>query len=469
MKRVYLETLGCAKNRVDSEIMLGALGGAGYGLTADPAAAEVIVVNTCAFLTAAVEEGIERLLALSEHKQPGAGACEKLVCAGCMSERYREALLDQVPEIDGLLGSSGFQELPALLDDLYAGRAGKAVRLLSKPHYAHYERRDGAAGADASARVQSTPAPYVYVKVAEGCSNMCSFCNIPFLRGYFSSRSIAAVVDEVRRHVDAGVREVNLISQDTSSYGVDRSDGADLERLLRAIDRVPGDYWVRLFYAYPNTFTPGAMEAIAGAEHIVPYLDMPFQHIADGVLRDMNRRIGEAQIRAKLEQLRATIPGLALRTTFIVGFPTETPADFRRLKGFVAEGWFDHVGVFAYSHEDNIKSAKFGDPIPARTKRRRRQALMAAQQAVAQRRNDARVGQVLPVLVQGYAEETALLLQGRAAFQGPEVDGVVYINEGTAAAGGFHAVEITEAHVYDLVGRIVEAGNGNSPSADCAD
>jgi ribosomal protein S12 methylthiotransferase len=455
MKRVYLETLGCAKNRVDSEIMLGALGGAGYGLTDDPAAAEVIVVNTCAFLTAAVEEGIERLLALSEHKQPGAGVCEKLVCAGCMSERYREALLDEVPEIDGLLGSSGFQELPALLDDLYAGRAGKAVRLLRKPHYAHYERRDGAAGTDAPARVQSTPAPYVYVKVAEGCSNMCSFCNIPFLRGYFSSRSIAAVVDEVRRHLDAGVREINLISQDTSSYGVDRSDGADLERLLRAIDRVPGDYWVRLFYAYPNTFTPGAMEAIAGAEHIVPYLDMPFQHIADGVLRDMNRRIGEAQIRARLEQLRATIPGLALRTTFIVGFPTETPADFRRLKGFVAEGWFDHVGVFAYSHEDNIKSAKFGDPIPARTKRRRRQALMAAQQAVAQRRNDARVGQVLPVLVQGYAEETALLLQGRAAFQGPEVDGVVYINEGTAAAGGFHAVEITAAHVYDLVGRLI--------------
>jgi ribosomal protein S12 methylthiotransferase len=320
------------------------------------------------------------------------------------------------------------------------------LRLLRKPHYAHYERQE---------RVQTTPAPFVYVKIAEGCSNMCSFCNIPSLRGYFSSRRVEAIVDEVRRHVDRGVREINLISQDTASYGVDLGDGSDLERLLRAVDRVPGEHWVRLFYSYPNTFTQGAMEAIAGAEHLVPYLDMPFQHIADGVLRDMNRRITETQIRAKLEALRATIPGLALRTTFIVGFPSESPADFRRLKGFVEEGWFDHVGVFAYSHEDNIKSARFGDPVPARTKRRRRAALLAAQQAVAQRRNAARVGQVLPVLVEGYAAETELLLQGRAAFQGPEVDGVVYINEGTAAAGGFHHVEITEAHVYDLVGRLV--------------
>jgi len=458
MKRVYLETLGCAKNRVDSEIMLGALGEHGYAVSDDPAAAEVIIVNTCAFLTAAVEEGIDRLLTLSDYKS--AGACEKLVCAGCMSERYREALLEEVPEVDGLLGSSNFQDMPALLDDLYAGRGSRVVRLLKKPHYAHYEQQE---------RVQTTPAPYVYVKIAEGCSNMCSFCNIPSLRGYFSSRGVDAIVDEVRRHVDRGVREINLISQDTASYGVDLTDGTDLERLLRAVDRVPGDYWVRLFYSYPNTFTRGAMEAIAGAEHIVPYLDMPFQHIADGVLRDMNRRITESQIRAKLAELRERIPGLALRTTFIVGFPTETPADFRRLREFVNEGWFDHVGVFAYSHEDNIKAARFGDPVPARTKRRRRQALLAAQQAVSERRNAARVGQVIPVLVEGYAAETELLLQGRAPFQGPEVDGVIYINEGVAAAGAFHAVEITEAHVYDLVGRIVEGHRGYDTSVDRAD
>jgi ribosomal protein S12 methylthiotransferase len=448
MKSVYLETLGCAKNRVDSEIMLGALNKRGYGFTDDPSQAEVIVVNTCAFLTSATEESIERLLELSDFKagSDAGGRCEKLVSAGCLSERYRDALLDEIPELDGLLGSSNFHEIPDLLDDLYAGKGTERVRLLRKPHYAHYEGHE---------RIQTTPRPYVYVKVAEGCSHMCSFCNIPFLRGYFSSRDITSIVNEVRGHVEHGIREINLISQDTSSYGVDREDGANLERLLRAFEEVEGDFWVRLFYAYPNTLGEGAMDAIAESRHVVPYLDMPFQHISDGVLRDMNRRITEKQIRAKLEQLRVRIPDLALRTTFITGFPTESEEDFKRLKAFVAEGWFDHVGVFAYSHEDNIKSARYGDPVPARVKRLRRRTLLGVQQRVAAKRNAGRVGQVLPVLVEGPSVETELLLQGRAAFQGPEVDGMVLINEGTAVAGGFNRVEITEAHAYDLVGRIV--------------
>ncbi|MCH8887582.1 MAG: 30S ribosomal protein S12 methylthiotransferase RimO [SAR324 cluster bacterium] len=450
-KRVYMETLGCAKNRVDSEIMLAALRAEGYGFSDDPAAAEVIVVNTCAFLTAATEEGIERLLALSDFKTEG--VCEKLVCAGCMSERYRETLLEEIPELDGLLGSSNFQDIPRLLDDLYNGHEGPLVRLLDKPHYAHFEKLE---------RIQTTPAPYVYVKVAEGCSNMCSFCNIPSLRGYFSSRRVEDVVAEVRGHVARGVREINLISQDTSSYGIDLADGPNLETLLRAVDAVEGEFWVRIFYAYPNTFTPGALDALAGATHIVPYLDMPFQHISDSVLRDMNRRITEKKIRAKLEEMKAAIPQLALRTTFITGFPSETEADFERLLAFVREGWFDHVGVFSYSHEDNIKSARFGDPIPNKEKRRRRKALLEAQQLVTGFNNGRRIGSVLPVLVEGPSEETPLLLQGRTAFQGPEVDGVTYINEGQATAGEFHWVEITEAHAYDLIGRIVPGPKMNS-------
>ena len=444
-KSVYLETLGCAKNRVDSEIMLAALERGGYAFTDDPAAAQVIVVNTCAFLTSATEESIERLLELSGQKQ--AGACEKLVSAGCLSERYRESLLGEIPELDGLLGSSNFHEIPALLDDLYAGREGDKVRLQAKPHYAHYEHQ---------ARIQTTPAPYVYLKAAEGCSNMCSFCNIPFLRGYFSSRSIADLVEEARGHVGRGVRELNVISQDTSSYGVDRQDGATLAKLLRALDRIEGDFWVRLFYAYPNTFEAETIAAVAESRHIVPYLDMPFQHISDPVLKAMNRRTTEKQVRAKLEQLKTAIPGLALRTTFIVGFPNETEEDFARLKAFVKEGWFDHVGVFAYSHEDNIKSAKLGDPVPARVKRLRRKSILGLQQRVSAAKNAARVGQRLKVLVEGPHPETPLLLQGRAAFQGPEVDGLVLINEGTATAGDFHTVEITEAHEYDLVGGVVE-------------
>lgn len=444
-KRVYLETLGCSKNRVDSEIMLGALRKRGYGFTEDPAEAEVIVVNTCAFLTSATEESIDRLLALSDYK--GSGVCEKLLSAGCLSERYRDALLAEIPELDGLLGSSNFHELPELLDDLYAGIEGRGVRLLPKPHYAHYESLE---------RVQTTPQPYVYVKIAEGCSNMCSFCNIPFLRGYFSSRPVTSIVEDIREYAARGVKEINLISQDTSSYGVDRGDGASLLQLMRAIGELDGEFWVRLFYSYPNTFGESELEALAESPHIVPYLDMPFQHIDDGVLRDMNRRIAAAEIRAKLESFKRRLPGLALRTTFITGFPTEGDAAFERLLAFVEEGWFDHVGVFAYSHEDNIKSAQLGDPVPAKVKHARRQALMEAQQAVSARKNAARIGERLSVLVEGYSEETDLLLRGRAAFQGPEVDGVVLINEGQAKAGAFHRVEITEAHPYDLVGRIVE-------------
>ena len=443
-KRVYLETLGCAKNRVDSEIMVAALERRNYRMSEDPAQAEIIIVNTCAFLTAASEESIERILALSDYKS--SGACEKLICAGCLSERYREGLLAEIPELDALLGSSDFQDIPLLLDDLERGVPNSRVRLSRRPHYAQFENQE---------RRQTTPAHFVYTKIAEGCSNMCSFCNIPSLRGYFSSRSITDVVREVRGHVERGVREINLISQDTSSYGVDRDDGADLEGLLRAIDAVSGNYWVRLFYAYPNTFGDGPLAALAESEHVVPYLDMPFQHISDSVLAAMNRRISEREIRAKLEALRARLPGLALRTTFITGFPTESEGDFERLLGFVKEGWFDHMGVFSYSHEDNIASRKFGDPVPNRVKRLRRQALMEAQREVSAARNKARVGEVLPVLVEGYSGETDLLLQGRAAFQGPEVDGVIYINEGVATAGDFHAVEITESHDYDLVGKIV--------------
>lgn len=445
MKRVYLETLGCAKNRVDSEIMLAALDRRGYALSDDPAQAEVIIVNTCAFLSEATEEGISRLLELSDNKS--SAACEKLVCAGCMSERYRESLLEEVPEIDGLLGSSNFQDIPLLLDDLYANKQGRAVRLLKKPHYAQFENQ---------ARLRTTPGFMAYVKVAEGCSNMCSFCNIPSLRGYFSSRDIGSLVTEVGDLVAQGVKEINLISQDTSSYGVDLKDGTDLEGLLRALDTVEGNHWIRLFYAYPNTFHDGVIGAMGESRHVLPYLDMPFQHVSDPVLKAMNRRITEKEIRDKLDSMKSAIPDLTLRTTFITGFPNESEADFNKLLDFVCEGWFDHVGVFPYSHEDNIVSTKLGDPIPNTEKRRRRNALLEAQQQVSLTHNQKRVGQVIPVLVEGYSEETELLLQGRAAFQGPEVDGLVYINEGTAEPGGIYPVEITDAHAYDLVGHIQE-------------
>ena len=463
-KRIYLETLGCAKNRVDSEIMLTHLARHGHSLTADPEEAQVIIVNTCAFLTEATEESIGRLLELSDYK--GSGACEKLVCAGCLSERYREELLTEVPEIDGLTGSSDFEHIPALVEALYAGQqagqAEKIVRLHGRPHYTHHEALEGFAdtpadGPSGAGRLQTTPTPYRYVKVGEGCSNMCSFCNIPFLRGYFSSRPMQGILREIGAGAAAGVREFNLISQDTASWGLERKDGTALATLLRGINdlQTPHPIWVRLFYVYPNAFDDEAIAAMAESPHIVPYLDMPFQHIADPVLKAMNRRITGGEIREKMAAMRAAMPGLTLRTTFITGFPNEGEAEFRELLDFVEEGHFDHVGVFPYSHEDNIKSAQLGDPVPNAEKRARRKALMEAQQAVAARRNAARVGTRLPVLVEGLSEETELLLQGRAPFQGPEVDGHVLINEGETRGEGFQTVEITEAHVYDLVGRII--------------
>ena len=254
------------------------------------------------------------------------------------------------------------------------------------------------------------------------------------------------------------MREINLISQDTSSYGRDfRDSSTDLTALLRSISGLDGDFWIRMFYCYPNTFTEATLEIMAADARFCRYLDMPFQHVSDAVLKRMNRKITRRQIEERMQLIRSYLPEVAWRTTFIVGFPTETEADFEELLEFVQEGHFQHVGVFTYSHEDNIRSAKWGDPVPNAVKHKRRKQLMAAQQAISLQHNQNRVGQSMRVLVDGYSEETDLLLQGRTEFQGPDVDGVAYINEGTARPGSFHEIVITDAHAYDLVGRIVES------------
>lgn len=443
-KHVYLETLGCEKNRVDSEIMLASLKSRGFRLTPFPQEAEVIVVNTCAFLTSASQESIERILELSDFKTQG--NCEKLVATGCLSQRYQESLLTEIPELDGLLGSSDFGKIPFLLDQLYKNPHHPQVLLNKKPHYTQYERQE---------KLQSTAAHFAYLKIAEGCSNMCSFCNIPFLRGGFSSRSVESIVEEAQSLLAAGVQEINLLSQDISSYGRDLSGGIHLATLLKALHEVPGDFWIRLFYAYPNTFPQEALEIMAEDERFCRYLDMPFQHINDAVLKKMNRKITKKQIQEKIRQVQQHLPHVAWRTTFIVGFPTETNAQFEELLEFVQEGHFDHIGVFTYSDEDNIRSAKWGDPVPNSLKRERKAQLLEAQQKISLQKNQARVGQILKVLVDGVSEESEWLLQGRSQFQGAKVDGLVYINEGQAKPQQFNLIEITEAHPYDLVGRVV--------------
>lgn len=444
-KQVYLETLGCEKNRVDSEIMLASLKSRGFQLTQSPKEAEVIVVNTCAFLTSASQESIDRILELSDYKAQG--NCEKLVATGCLSQRYQENLLKEIPELDGLLGSSDFDRIPALLSQIYKNPQHPQVFLNKKPHYTQYEQQE---------KLQSTASHFAYLKIAEGCSNMCSFCNIPFLRGGFSSRSVASIVEELQRMLAKGVREINLLSQDTSSFGRDLKEDVTLATLLKAIHQIKGDFWVRLFYAYPNTFPEEALEIMAEDARFCRYLDMPFQHIHDEVLRKMNRKITQKAIRKKIDQVKKYIPDLAWRTTFIVGFPTETEEHFAELVQFVKEGHFDHIGVFTYSDEDNIRSAKWGDPISNTRKRERKAELLEIQQKISLQKNQNYLGKTLKVLVDGVSEETDLLLQGRSQYQGPKVDGLVYINEGNAVAQQFNSIEITEALPYDLVGRVVE-------------
>lgn len=443
--RFYIKTLGCAKNRVDSEIMLGTLLQHDYEYVEEPQDAEVIIINTCGFLTSAVNESIETILGLAELKETG--SCKKLVVAGCMVERYRENILDEIPEIDAILGTSDFTEIFSCIQGAL-DEDDRRSWLAEKPDYA-------AANNEAS-RVLSTERHYAYLKVSEGCSNMCSFCNIPKLRGNFRSRPIPHILNEFKQFLKWNIKEINMISQDSSSYGFDLPKEHNLlqltEQILRSSDE---DFWLRIFYSYPNRYPLELVELMKKDSRLVKYMDMPFQHVSDAVLKDMNRKISKDRILEILDQSLEQLPELAVRTTFITGFPTETEKNFQELLELIQQGYFEHVGVFTYSHEDNIHSARFGDPIPQEVKDERRKILMEAQQEVQYRKNKEKIGTTMRVLIEGLSDETDLLLQGRSQFQGVDVDGVVLINEGEANQGEFRDVEITEAHPYDLVGRIL--------------
>ncbi|MDT8445898.1 MAG: 30S ribosomal protein S12 methylthiotransferase RimO [bacterium] len=441
---VYIETLGCAKNRVDSEIMMACMETGGFSPVSDPARAGVIVLNTCGFLTSAVNEGLDRFLELAEFKQEGKGHCECLVLAGCMSQRYKDELLDELPEADAVLGTSDFTQILTVVEQY----------LTDQERRGWFNRRPGYEEANLEApRILSTLPHYAWVKIAEGCSNMCSFCSIPALRGGFHSKAIQRVVQECKGLIGQGVKELNLISQDTSSFGIDRDQ--DLMGLVGELSKLEGDFWVRLFYCYPNRFPLELLDLMAADPRFVPYLDLPFQHVNDRVLKAMNRKITREKLEKLLEQARTKLPGVSIRTSLIVGFPGETDRQFEELLKFVQEGWFDHLGVFAYSDEDNIFSNRLDDKVPEEVCEERREAVMLAQQEVSFAKNQKQVGQIQKVLVEGTSRETDLLLEGRNARQGVEVDGVVLINDGQATAGTFVEVEITEAHPYDLVGRIV--------------
>ncbi|MFQ5877068.1 MAG: 30S ribosomal protein S12 methylthiotransferase RimO [Acidobacteriota bacterium] len=445
MVKVGMVSLGCPKNLVDSEVMLGTLSAEGYALTPDPAEADVIVVNTCTFIEPARRESIDTILDMAEFKRTG--RCRRLVVAGCMVQRHGEELRRSIPEIDALVRLDDVERIAEAVT-LSAGARFESDRSRARYLYSHE-----------SPRRLATPGHLAYLKVSEGCDHSCSFCAIPSFRGAQRSRPIGSIVEEATRLARAGVVELNLIAQDTTDYGSDRDDGASAARLLRALDRVEGLRWIRVLYAYPNGVTPEFIDALASCGRVARYIDLPLQHADPAILRAMRRGGGGSGHLRLIERLRARVPGISIRCTFIVGFPGETEARFRALCGFVEQARLDHVGVFTYSAEKGTPAALLPDDIPAEVKEERRARLMAIQERVAARRNRDLVGRSVEVLVDGTHEESDWLLCGRTEGQAPEIDGRVILTDAPRPlrAGEFVRVRIDEAHPFDLVGAAVGA------------
>jgi ribosomal protein S12 methylthiotransferase len=449
-------SLGCPKNLVDSEVMLGITRQAGHTLTANPADADVLVVNTCAFIESARQESIDAILEMAAHKV--AGRCRRLVVAGCLSERYREELQRQIPEIDVVLGTN---DLLAIADAIAGGPSAEGVRPLLPPRSAVSQAPflyDATLPRDLA-----TPGHYAYIKVAEGCDYACSFCIIPVLRGRYRSRTAADIMSEARSLAARGVKEVILVSQDTTFYGIDRGERKALGSLVRELNRIDGLTWIRLLYFYPTTVTDDTLAAIAECEKACKYVDLPLQHVAPGVLRRMRRPGGRAAYEHLIGRVRRRIPGVTLRTTFITGFPGETTADFEEVVRFVRAMRFDHLGVFTYSHEEGTAAFSLRDDVPRRVKTARRRALMNAQKRLVGRANRARVGQRVMVLVDGSAPESALVVKGRLQSQAPDIDSVVYLTEVDPSAlrpGDLIEATVTAARDYDLVARPVLRASG---------
>jgi ribosomal protein S12 methylthiotransferase len=439
-KTIHFVSLGCPKNRVDTEVMLGVSDQAGYELVSAADAADVIVVNTCGFIESAKQESIDTIFELAELKTRG--RCEKLVVAGCLSQRYPEELAREMPEVDHFLGSSDMLKLGAVLR---ADATHPTERVLvGNPAEYVYKQADP--------RLLSGPKHSAYVKIAEGCSRSCGFCAIPSFRGKQRSRPIADVVAEVTRLCEAGTVEINLVSQDTVSYGRDLPERKRLAELVRALLEVPKLGWLRLFYLYPEKLDPELIELFAQGGKLVPYLDIPFQHATDRMLKVMRRGYNAQRQREFVDALRARVPGLFIRTAFIVGHPEETDADFEGLLEFVKSYELDHVGVFRYSHEEGTHSGTLEQLVDPKLIERRANALMKAQRAISKRRLRSLVGQELDVLIEGESDESELLLVGRHAGQAPEVDGRVHLINGTGQPGEIQRVRITHSAEYDLVG-----------------
>ena len=471
-------SLGCPKNLVDSEVMMGMVAGAGAELTARAEDADVIVVNTCSFIESAQQESVNTILEMATHKTDG--KAKKLVVAGCLVERFRDQIRKDIPEVDAVVGTgelesilaaagletlsgrpeandSPFVVLPSRPEGDARAAQGRFSReswggaILDLPNYLYDE---------ATPRILATPRHRAYIKIAEGCDHPCTFCIIPQLRGQFRSRRFESVVAEAERLANSGVREITLIGQDTTCYGEDFGLKDGLSLLLEKLAQIEALGWVRFLYAYPNKITGRLLETIAKNERICPYMDVPLQHASPSVLKRMKRGGGAEVFLKSIAKMRRTVPELTLRTSFIVGFPGETDKEFEELCDFIREAQFDWMGAFGYSDQDGAVAFNLEKKIPEREIEGRRKHLMGIQQRISRKKKKALVGKTFDFLLEGESEETELLLEGRTAMHAPEIDGKVFVNdfpEGSVTKPGhFYRCQITEAHDYDLVAKIID-------------
>src|ERR1044072_6673577 len=449
MKKVGFISLGCPKNLVDSEVMMGQLKHHGYQITANAEDADTVVVNTCGFIDSAKKESIDTIL---EAAQPNtSGHAKRLIVAGCLVERYRDELKAEIPEVDAFIGTNQINDILAVCDPKTNTRSLPVVPLGNQSAPYLYD--------DSNPRVLATPSHYAFVKVPESWHRPCAFFFIPQMRGHFRSRRFGSIVAEAHQLAEEGVKEIILVAQDSSRYGEDLGKQDALARLIRELGKTDGIEWVRVMYTYPTHISDSFLDAIAEESKAVKYLDMPLQHASQNVLKLMKRGGNRKSLERLIERVRKRVPDIAVRTTFISGFPGETEDDHEELLGFIKSVEFDRVGVFTYSDEEGTPAFDLNDKVPSRTAARRRNSLMKEQAKISRRKNKARVGEVVQVLFEGESKESELLWQGRMETQAPDIDGCVLINDVPEDVlpenGQFVNVEITEGHEYDLVGRII--------------
>lgn len=444
-KTVALTSLGCDKNRVDSEVMLGLLAKAGFRLAADEADADIIVVNTCCFIKDALEESIETILEMAGYKKTG--RCKGLIVAGCLGQRYEKEFFDELPEVDAIVGTAAYESIAEVADAvLQGGQRLKRLEDIDRP-------MDNANGC---LRLPSTAPYFAYLKISEGCDNHCTYCVIPKLRGRHRSRTLESLTAEAEMLVAKGVKELVLVAQDTSVYGRDLYGEPKLHTLLEKLNEIEGLAWIRLLYCYPETLTEETITAMARCEKVCHYIDMPIQHASDTVLKRMGRRSSQKLIREKMDKLRAAMPDIALRTTLIVGFPGETEQEFQELKDFISESKFDRLGVFAYSQEDGTPAARLENQIDEDLKERRREEIMDLQKSISAALCERETGTVKEVLIEGRLPEEEIYC-GRTRRDAPEIDGMVFVSaEEELYSGEFVQVKIREAGDYDLIGDVTD-------------